>query len=265
MSLFEAGQRARHAALQPDQMGGRRVGPGAELVEVTAGAEGPALPAQLDPCDARVGRGHRERLDQLVAHLGVQRVEAAGRVRVMARVAPSRSHGHPRAPVPVRARAGARHARPRTRAPTAGPSRPLDSATRPSPTDRRCCPRSNRASVVPVMGRVARFSSIRPSAGSPSSTTTSHSSSHAIADRATGHPDDDEGEARPPLVGHMAGCGHPFRQGDHHGATAFGVDVAAQLGEECFGTEEVEDQMTLPCRRGRSPGGSVGRPAARWR
>ena len=45
-----------------------RIRPGAELVEVAAGAEGSALAAQLDPCDLGIGSSKRERFDERVTH-----------------------------------------------------------------------------------------------------------------------------------------------------------------------------------------------------
>ena len=54
----------------------------------------------------------------------------------------------------------------------------------------------------------------------------------AAVDLATAHAHDDEGQAPQTVLRHLSGRGHPFFEGDHHGATALRADVAAQLGEQ---------------------------------
>ena len=74
----QPGEHAPDAALQADDVRRGRVRPGAELVEVAAGAEGVALAPQLDPVDIGVGGGKRQRFGELVAHQRVERVAASG-------------------------------------------------------------------------------------------------------------------------------------------------------------------------------------------
>ena len=131
------------AALEADQVRRGRVGPGAELVEVPAGAERPPLGVQGHGADALVEGGEGEGLDELVAHRGVERVEAPGARQGDRELVPGPRHVHPRPGVGARAAPGAAPARRRTPGRPAGPSR---RRTRP-PGPRRARPGSGPAAA----------------------------------------------------------------------------------------------------------------------
>ena len=80
----------------------------------------------------------------------------------------------------------------------------------------------------------------------------------AFVDRTVGDADDHERQARPGLHYGVTRVRQPFVQLDQDCAGSLRRDLAAQFGEQCFGAQRFEDRETLPCRRGRPPGGALG-------
>ena len=239
----------------------RRVGSGTELVEIAAGTKGLALAAQLDAGDARVGRGQRERLDQLVTHLGVERIEALGPGQGQGQGRAVALHGHPGALVPLGA-GGVRGPPGRELGPGLQDGVGGGLGHEPVPHGHAELPAQQQGQGRPVIG--ARGEVLLDPAKGGVALFDDHVAQiqPSIVDHLRGHADDDEGQAHSALDGHRARWGHRFLEGDQHGAGAFGGDVAADLGQECFGAEEFEDRQRLPCRHGGPPGGALG---GQWR
>ena len=258
--LLEGIEHAGDAPLQANDVCRGRIGPGAELVEVAAGAEGSALAAQLDPCDLRIGSDKRERFDERVPHRCVECVEPTG---------PSEGDGeaivHPIHPdsvtvvllqsgrvsgAPCREfrpglqdRVGGRlghqalaHGRPR-------PSLPPEQEGQCDSGDRvRRHVGLNPFECIVAIGN-GHVAQVEPTA----------------VDCPAGDADHDEGQAGQGVLRPIPRSWDPFMEGDLHRAAALGREIALQLEEQTFGAEGFEDRETLPCPRGGLPGRALGR------
>ncbi len=88
-------QQQRRAAGEPDQVGHGRIGPGPELVQVTAGAEVRPFPAHLEP-QLRVADRNSQRRGQCVPHPPVDRVTPLRPVQRHLEDAAGAAGSHPR-------------------------------------------------------------------------------------------------------------------------------------------------------------------------